>query len=197
MEYINGNARDTFKTKATEEGRPKEYINIYALLYRFPLNGDKYRCEYDYDKREEFFDRLEDFVKHFEGEGFAGRGKELMNWDFYSKLPFYDTGDIEVISVMAPEDNIFVRRFLEELNPEDYAVEYKKMAPRKITKQPKDTYGTPIDIGDVVVFEGRAHKVTKIISDKTVNRPRMFGMDCVLIKAADPNKKLGWEEHIK
>jgi hypothetical protein len=71
------------------------------------------------------------------------------------------------------------------------------MAPRKITKPPKDAYGTEVEVGDVIVFEGRAIKVKNIISDKTVNRPRMFTRESVVIRTNNPNKKLGWVEYIE
>jgi hypothetical protein len=70
------------------------------------------------------------------------------------------------------------------------------MAPRKITKPPKDAYGTEVEVGDVIVFEGRAIKVKNIISDKTVNRARMFTRESVVIRTNNPNKKLGWVEYI-
>ena len=192
MEYLDYNARDLFKTKATENGRSTDYINLYVLLYEFK---DVRAC-YDYDKREKFFHDLQDFVEHFEGEGFVCSHSDLRNWDFESQLPFYQKGDIECISVLAPEDDFFVRNLLDALNPLDYSIEYRKMAPRKITKLPKDAYGTDVEIGDIVVWEGAAHKVKSIISAITINKKRMFTRDCVVVRTNNPNKKLGWVEYI-
>ena len=193
MKYIENNVRDVFKTKATENGRSTDYINLYVLIYGFKDD----RGGYDYDKREKFFHDLKDFVEHFEGEGIVGSKSDLGNWDFESKLSFYNKGDIECISILAPDDDFFVRNLLDALNPLDYSVEYRKMAPRKITKLPKDAYGTEVEVGDVIVFEGRAIKVKNIISDKTVNRPRMFTRESVVIRTNNPNKKLGWVEYIE
>ena len=193
MEYISNNARDAFKTKATENGRSTDYINLYVLLYEFK-DG---RGGYDYDKREKFFHILEDFTKHFEGEGLvSGRCSGLSNGNFESELPFYKKGDIECISIMAPDDDFFVRNLLDALNPLDYATEYRKMTPRKITKLPKDAYGTDVEIGDIVVWEGRVSKVKCIISEITINKKRMFTRDCVVVRTNNPNKKLGWVEYI-
>ncbi len=192
MEYIENDVRDAFKTKATENGRSTDYINLYVLLYEF--TGDRHG--YDYDKREKFFHDLQDFTEHFEGEGFVGRSSDLSNWNFESELPFYQKGDIECISIMAPDDDFFVRNLLDALNPLDYSVEYRKMAPRKITKLPKDAYGTDVEIGDVVVWEGRVTKVKSIISEITINKKRMFTRDCVVVRTNNPNKKLGWVEYI-
>lgn len=197
MEYISdnvrdANVRDAFKTKATENGRSIDFINLYVLLYEFP-DG---RCNYDYDKRDKFFHDLKEFTTHFEGEGLVGKSSNLRNWDFERKLPFYQKGDIECISIMAPDDEFFVRNLLDALNPLDYGIEYKKMAPRKITKLPKDAYGTEVEIGDVVVWEGRVTKVKCIISEITINKKRMFTRDCVVVRTNNPNKKLGWVEYI-
>lgn len=192
MEYLENDVRDAFKTKATENGRSIDYINLYVLLYEFS-DGHNH---YDYDKREKFFHDLQDFTEHFEGEGFVGRSSDLRNWGFECELPFYQKGDIECISIMAPEDDFFVRNLLDALNPLDYSIEYRKMAPRKITKQPKDAYGTEVEIGDVVVWEGRVHKVKSIISEITINKKRMFTRDCVVVRTNNPNKKLGWVEYI-
>ena len=195
MEYLDtyGSVRDAFKTKATENGRSTDYINLYVLIYEFKDD----RGGYDWDKRERFFNSLKDFVEHFEGEGFVGANSDLRDWDFESKLPFYQKGDIECISILAPEDDFFVRNLLDALNPLDYSVEYRKMAPRKITKLPKDAYGTEVEIGDVVVWEGRVSKVKSIISEITINKKRMFTRDCVVVKTNNPNKKLGWIEYIE
>ena len=193
MEYIDSSVRDAFKTKATENGRSTDYINLYVLIYEFKDD----RGGYDWDKREMFFDKLKDFVEHFEGEGIVGRSSDLRDWDFESKLPFYQKGDIECISVLAPEDDFFVRNLLDALNPLDYSIEYRKMAPRKITKLPKDAYGTEVEIGDVVVWEGRVSKVKSIISEITINKKRMFTRDCVVVRTNNPNKKLGWVEYMK
>lgn len=193
MEYIGGRVIDTFKTNATENGRSTDYINLYVLIYEFKDD----RGGYDWDKRERFFDSLKDFVTHFEGEGIVGSNSDLRDWDFESKLPFYHKGGIECISILAPDDDFFVRNLLDALNPLDYSVEYKKMAPRKITKPPKDAYGTEVEVGDVIVFEGRAIKVKNIISDKTVNRARMLTRESVVIRTNSPNKKLGWVEYIE
>lgn len=192
MEYIDYNVRDAFKTKATENGRSTDYINLYMLIYEF-----KDDCGgYDWDKRQKFFHDLQDFVEHFEGEGIVGSSSDLRDWDFESQQPFYQKGDIECVSIMAPEDDFFVRNLLDALNPLDYAIEYRKMAPRKITKLPKDAYGTEVEVGDIVVWEGAAHRVKSIISDKTVNKKRMFTRDCVVVRTNNPNKKLGWVEYI-
>jgi hypothetical protein len=192
MEYIDSSVRDAFKTKATENGRSTDYINLYMLIYEFKDD----RGGYDWDKREKYFHDLQDFVKHFEGEGIVGSNSDLRDWDFESQQPFYHKGDIECISIMAPDDDFFVRNLLDALNPLDYSVEYRKMAPRKITKLPKDAYGTEVEVGDIVVWEGAAHKVKSIISDKTVNKKRMFTRDCVVVRTNNPNKKLGWVEYI-
>lgn len=192
MEYIDYNVRDAFKTKATENGRSTDYINLYMLIYEF--NDDRHG--YDWDKREKYLNDLQDFVKHFEGEGIVGSQSDLRDWDFESQQPFYQKGDIECVSIMAPEDDFFVRNLLDALNPLDYAIEYRKMAPRKITKMPKDAYGTEVEVGDIVVWEGAAHRVKSIISDKTVNKKRMFTRDCVVVRTNNPNKKLGWVEYI-
>ncbi len=191
MEYIENDVRDAFKTKATENGRSTDFINLYVLLYEFREGGG-----YDYDKRDKFFHNLKEFTTHFEGEGLVGKSSDLSNWDFESKLPFYQKGDIECISIMAPDDEFFVRNLLDALNPLDYGIEYKKMAPRKITKLPKDAYGTEVEIGDVVVWEGRVTKVKSIISEITINKKRMFTRDCVVVRTNNPNKKLGWVEYI-
>lgn len=191
MEYIENDVRDAFKTKATENGRSTDFINLYVLLYEFREGGG-----YDYDKRDKFFHNLKEFTAHFEGEGLVGKSSDLSNWDFESKLPFYQKGDIECISIMAPDDEFFVRNLLDALNPLDYGIEYKKMAPRKITKLPKDAYGTEVEIGDVVVWEGRVTKVKCIISEITINKKRMFTRDCVVVRTNNPNKKLGWVEYI-
>lgn len=193
MEYLENDVRDAFKTKATENGRSIDYINLYVLLYEFS-DG---RNHYDYDKREKFFHDLQDFIEHFEGEGVVGKSSELANWGFESELPFYQKGDIECISIMAPDDDFFVRNLLDALNPLDYSIEYRKMAPRKITKQPKDAYGTEVEIGDIVVWEGCVHKVKSIISEITINKKRMFTRDCVVVRTNNPNKKLGWVEYIE
>lgn len=195
MEYLDtyGSVRDAFKTKATENGRSTDYINLYVLIYEFKDD----RGGYDWDKRERFFNSLKDFVEHFKGEGFVGANSDLRDWDFESKLPFYQKGDIECISILAPEDDFFVRNLLDALNPLDYSVEYRKMAPRKITKLPKDAYGTEVEIGDVVVWEGRVSKVKSIISEITINKKRMFTRDCVVVRTNNPNKKLGWVEYIE
>ena len=195
MEYLDtyGSVRDAFKTKATENGRSTDYINLYVLIYEFKDD----RGGYDWDKREMFFNNLKDFVEHFDGEGFVGANSDLRDWDFESKLPFYQKGDIECISVLAPEDDFFVRNLLDALNPLDYSIEYRKMAPRKITKLPKDAYGTEVEIGDVVVWEGRVSKVKSIISEITINKKRMFTRDCVVVRTNNPNKKLGWVEYMK
>lgn len=192
MEYIANDVRDAFKTKATENGRSTDYINLYVLLYEFKDGGG-----YDYDKRDKFFHNLEEFTKQFEGEGLVGgRSSDLRSWDFESNLPFYKKGDIECISIMAPDDDFFVRNLLDVLNPLDYSIEYRKMAPRKITKLPKDAYGTEVEIGDIVVWEGRVSKVKCIISEITINKKRMFTRDCVVVRTNNPNKKLGWVEYI-
>ena len=191
MEYIENDVRDAFKTKATENGRSTDFINLYVLLYEFPEGGG-----YDYDKRDKFFHDLKEFTTHFEGEGLVGKSSGLSNWDFMRNLPFYKKGDIECISILVPDDEFFVRNLLDALNPLDYGVEYKKMAPRKITKLPKDAYGTEVEIGDVVVWEGRVTKVKCIISEITINKKRMFTRDCVVVRTNNPNKKLGWVEYI-
>ena len=71
------------------------------------------------------------------------------------------------------------------------------MQPRKIKGIPKDAYGTEIDIGDFVTFENKVYKVERYISDKTINRKRMFSKECIVIKSINPNKKLNWEDSVK
>ena len=198
---ISVDGKDDFKAKATENNRPTSYFNLY-----YYKELDDYDGDFD-----DFYNRVKDFINHYKMDGLVIIHSYMGDWNFKKNLPFYSNengswrhnNSIHTLSVMTDcEDNNlkFCEDFVREMGiPYNlYAIETdEKMQPRKIKGIPKDAYGTEIDIGDFVAFESKVYKVERYISDKTINRHRMFSKECIVIKSINPNKKLNWEDSVK